>query len=73
MIPTRRLALFAWLATAIAIVAGYVPEIDLAMYALDGVLVTAALADLAFAAGRRVEAQREVAAIFSVTMGRLRM
>ena len=66
MIPTRRLAAFAWLATVIAIVAGYVPEIDLAMYALDGVLVTAALADLAFAAGRRVEAQREVAAIFSV-------
>ena len=66
MIPTRRLAAFAWLATAVAIVAGYVPELDTALYALDGAIVLAAVADLAIAAGRRVHVEREVAAIFSV-------
>ncbi len=66
MIPTRRLAAFAWLATAIAIVAGYVPEASTALYALDGTILLAAMADLAIASGRRVEIGRDIAAIFSV-------
>ena len=66
MIPTRRLAAFAWLATAVAIVAGYVPEIVGALYALDAMLVALALADAGLAAGKRVEATRTAAAIFSI-------
>ena len=66
MIPTRRLAAFAAVAALVAVVAGFVPSLDLALYALDAGLVMAAAVDVAIAAGRRVEAEREVAAIFSV-------
>ena len=35
MIPTRRLALLAWIATTVAIVAGYVPSLDAPLYYAD--------------------------------------
>ena len=66
MIPTRRLATLGWLATIVAIVAGYVPAIDTGLYALDAAIVLLALADVALAAGRRVEVTRTAAAIFSI-------
>jgi uncharacterized protein (DUF58 family) len=66
MVPTRRFALFAMLATALAIVAAYAPPLRSAMFVVDGVLVLAGLADLAFASGRRIDLERQAAAIFSV-------
>jgi uncharacterized protein (DUF58 family) len=66
MLPTRRLALFAMLATALAVVAGYAEPLRGAMFVVDGVLVLGFLADLGFALGRRVDVERQAAAIFSV-------
>jgi uncharacterized protein (DUF58 family) len=66
VIPTRRLAALAWIATAVAIVAGYVPSLDVPLYTLDLAICTIALGDLALAAGKRLELRREAAAILSV-------
>jgi uncharacterized protein (DUF58 family) len=66
MLPTRRLVVFAMLATGLAVLAGYVQPVRQAMFAVDGVLALALLADVAFALGRRVDVERQVAAIFSV-------
>jgi uncharacterized protein (DUF58 family) len=66
MVPTRRFALFAMLATAIAIVAGYAAPLRGPMFAIDGVLAMGLLIDLLFALGRRVDVERHAAAIFSV-------
>ncbi|MEO6418090.1 MAG: DUF58 domain-containing protein [Polyangiaceae bacterium] len=66
MIPTKRLAAFACIATLIAVVAGYVTSWRLPLFALDGAIVLGAALDAAVATGRRVEVERRVAAIFSV-------
>jgi len=66
MIPTRRLAIFALLATAISIVAGYATQLRPALFAIDGVLALGALVDVLFARGTRVKVDRQVATIFSV-------
>jgi uncharacterized protein (DUF58 family) len=66
MIPTRRLVALAWTAVAIAIVAGSFAPARLPLFALDGVLVVAALVDLLLVRGKRIEVERHAAAIFSV-------
>jgi uncharacterized protein (DUF58 family) len=66
MLPTRRLALLAFLAALVGVVAGYVPPLRLALFTLDATLVLATLADALLGWGRRVEAARHVASIFSV-------
>lgn len=66
MVPTRRLAVFALLATLLALVAAYVQAVRPALLVVDGILSLAALADVLVALGRRVEATRQVATIFSV-------
>jgi uncharacterized protein (DUF58 family) len=66
MVPTRRLAVFAFLATLLALVAAYFPPARSAMLALDATLLLGALLDVAFAFGTRVDVDRQAAAIFSV-------
>jgi uncharacterized protein (DUF58 family) len=66
MVPTHRLAIFALLASALAVVAGYAPPLRPALFAVDAVIAFGALVDLLFAHGRRVDVDRQVAAIFSV-------
>ncbi len=66
MIPTKRLAAFASIATLIAVVAGYVTSWRVPLFALDAVIVLGAVVDALFAVGRRVEVERRIAAIFSV-------
>src|SRR5580704_17838258 len=66
MVPTRRLAVFALLATLLALVAGYAPPLRPAMLVVDGVLLLGALVDAAFALGRRIDVDRQAAAILSV-------
>jgi uncharacterized protein (DUF58 family) len=66
MVPTRRFALFAMLACALAVVAGYAPPVRPAMLVVDAVLAFGALVDVLFALGRRIEVERQAAAIFSV-------
>ncbi len=65
-VPTRRLVWLAWLAVAVAVVAGYVPALQAPLVALDGALLLAALVDLGLARSGRVEVERHVASIFSV-------
>ncbi len=66
MVPTRRLAVFAFLATLVALVAGYVAPARGAMALLDAVLLLAAAGDAALSAGRRLDVERQAPAIFSV-------
>ncbi len=66
MVPTRRLALLAMVAAAVAVVAGWVPSLRPALFGMDAVLVLGTLVDVLSALGRRVDVDRQVAAIFSV-------
>ncbi len=66
MVPTRRLALFAFFAALVSIVAGYVRAVVPAMWVVDCALAVGVLADVIFAVGTRVEVDRQAAAIFSV-------
>jgi uncharacterized protein (DUF58 family) len=66
MVPTRRLAFFAFVAAAVSVVAGYVSALRPALYVVDGVLLFGVLVDVLFAIGRRVDVDRHAAAIFSV-------
>lgn len=66
MVPTRRLAVFAFLATLVALVAGYAAAVRPALMVLDAVLLLATLGDAALSWGRRLEVERHAPAIFSV-------
>lgn len=66
MVPTPRLAWFALLAMVVGTIGGYAASARPAMLAIDGALLAGLLVDVAFAIGRRVDVDRQVAAIFSV-------
>jgi uncharacterized protein (DUF58 family) len=66
MVPTRRLAFFAFAATLLAVVAGYVHELRPALFAFDGALLVGVLVDILFGRGRGIDVDRETASIFSV-------
>jgi uncharacterized protein (DUF58 family) len=66
MIPTRRLAVLGFLATLVAVGAGYSTALSLPLAALDGLVVIAAAVDALFAFGVRVEVERQAATILSV-------
>jgi uncharacterized protein (DUF58 family) len=66
VVPTRRFAVFAMIATAVAVVAGYAPSARLGMFAIDAVLLLGATFDLLLSLGRRVDVDRLAGAIFSV-------
>ncbi len=66
MVPTPRLAWFALLAMVVGTIGGYAASVRPAMLAIDGALLVGLLVDVAFALGRRVDVDRQVAAIFSV-------
>jgi uncharacterized protein (DUF58 family) len=66
VVPTRRFAFFAMIATAVAVVAGYAPSARLGMFAIDAVLLLGATFDLLLSLGRRVDVDRLAGAIFSV-------
>ncbi len=66
MVPTKRLVTLVFVAAAVAAVAGYVPGVDAAWIALDGLLVAACGADALSGRRRRIEAERRVADIFSI-------
>jgi uncharacterized protein (DUF58 family) len=66
VVPTKRLAGFAGLTVIVAIVAGYVPAARLSLFALDALLLLAAALDALAMRGKRIEAERHAASIFSV-------
>lgn len=66
MVPTRRLALIAFVAALVSVVAGYVPTLAPAMVVVDCVVALGVVVDIVFALGTRVEVHRQSAAIFSV-------
>jgi uncharacterized protein (DUF58 family) len=66
MVPTRRLVALAFLATSIALIAGFVPGVDLAWILCDGLLLGLAGVDAAAGRHRRITAARKAPAIFSV-------
>ncbi len=66
MVPTKRLVALAFVATGVALVAGYLPAVDAAWIGLDALLAAMCGVDAAFGRQRRVEAERRAADIFSV-------
>jgi uncharacterized protein (DUF58 family) len=56
----------AWIAVGVAVIAGYVRTLRGPLFALDGLIVVAALVDGLLVRPRRFEIERQVAAIFSV-------
>ncbi|MDF2693802.1 MAG: hypothetical protein K0S65_2185 [Labilithrix sp.] len=66
MVPTKRLVSLAFVATAVAVVAGYLPGVDAAWIAIDALLVLGCGVDALAGRQRRVTAERRAADIFSV-------
>lgn len=66
MIPTRRLVALAFVATAAAVVAGYVSGVDAAWIAIDALLALGASADAVAGRRRVLRVERQAADIFSV-------
>lgn len=66
MVPTKRFVVLAFLAAGVAVAAGFVPGVDAAWIALDAALALACGADAVAGRGRRIEAERRAAQIFSV-------
>ena len=66
VIPTRRLVVLAWVAVALALIAGFARELRAPLFALDLVIVVAAATDALLVRARRFEVERHVAPIFSV-------
>jgi len=66
MVPTRRLAFFAFAATLLAVFAGRVPGLRPALFAFDGALVVGVVVDVLLGLGRGVVVERDAPAIFSV-------
>jgi uncharacterized protein (DUF58 family) len=66
VVPTKRLAAFLFFVTAVAAVAGLVPTWKQPLFLLDGIILVATSVDALLALGKRVEAERQTAAIFSV-------
>ncbi len=66
LVPTRRLAGFAYLAALLGVVAGFVPAVRLPLALLDTALVALVVVDVLSLLGRRVDVTRTVAQIFSL-------
>ncbi|MBX3230876.1 MAG: DUF58 domain-containing protein [Labilithrix sp.] len=66
VVPTKRLVALAFVATAIALAAGYVPGVDGAWIGIDALLAAACGADAVAGRRRRVGAERRAGEIFSV-------
>ena len=66
MVPTKRLAAFAFVAVIVAVVASFLAAAKLALFSLDGAIALGALVDMLVARGRRVEVERQAATIFSL-------
>jgi uncharacterized protein (DUF58 family) len=66
MVPTRRLAVFAFVAMFVSIASGFVHALLPAMLVVDCVLAIGVVVDVVLAIGRRVDVGRQAAAIFSV-------
>jgi uncharacterized protein (DUF58 family) len=66
LLPTPRLAFFAFAAAALAIGGGYVPAVRMALFGADAVLALAVVIDMLFAIGPAIDVDRQVAGVFSV-------
>jgi uncharacterized protein (DUF58 family) len=66
VVPTRRLVVLAWVAVALALVAGTVRELRVPLFALDLAIALAVGMDALLVRTRRFEVERHVAPIFSV-------
>ncbi len=66
MIPTPRLAGFAFVGVLVALAASFFPELEKVLWALDGFFVLLVAIDALLARGTRLEAERAVPKILSV-------
>jgi uncharacterized protein (DUF58 family) len=66
IVPTKRFVVLAFAAALLATAAGYVPEMERAVYGLDGLVVLLAMVDALTVRKRRLEATRSAPQIFSL-------
>jgi len=66
VVPTKRLVSLAFVATAVALAAGFVPGVDFAWIGIDAFLVAMCGVDVASGRKKRLEAERRAADIFSI-------
>jgi uncharacterized protein (DUF58 family) len=66
IVPTARLCVLAFVATAVAVLAGYVSALAVPLIVLDFVLVVATAADVIALIKKRLHVERTVPAIFSI-------
>lgn len=66
VVPTKRLAGFAYLAAAVAVVAGFVPAVRAPLLLLDAALALLVVVDVLAVLGHRLEIDRTVAQILSL-------
>lgn len=66
MLPTKRLVTLAFIATAVAALAGYIPGVDIAWIGIDALLVFMCGIDALAGRRRRIEVERRAPDIFSV-------
>jgi len=66
IVPTQRLVVLAFVATALAVAAGFLPAVQVPLFVLDFVLLVATVADVVAARGERVQIERSASAIFSI-------
>jgi len=66
VLPTKRLVWLAGIAALFGLVSGYVEALRGPVFVLDAVIVSAAVVDALLARGRRLDVERQIAAIGSV-------
>lgn len=66
VVPTQRLVVLAFIATVVAVLAGYVQALRVPLSVLDFVIAFAAVADVIAVRGQRIAVERSVPAIMSI-------
>lgn len=66
VVPTQRLVVLAFVATGVAVLAGFVPAVQIPLIVLDFVILLATAGDVIAALGHRLQVERSTSAIFSI-------
>ena len=66
VVPTQRLVVLAFVATGVAVLAGFVPAFQVPLLVLDFVILVATIADVITSLGHRLQVERSASEIFSI-------
>jgi uncharacterized protein (DUF58 family) len=66
IVPTQRLVVLAFVATGVAVLAGFVPAVQVPLIVLDFVILVATIGDVIATLGDRLRVERSTSEIFSI-------